>query len=77
MNVDDIMVLDNNKSYLLLLDKFIKDNKYYLAIELDNNENPTNNYVVVREEKEGNDIYMEIIEDPYIYNELINMHLKK
>lgn len=74
MNVNDIIVLENNKNYLLLLDTVIKADKYYLAVELDNNENPTNNYVVVREEKEGNDIYMEITEDPYIYCELIKMH---
>lgn len=74
MNVNDIIVLENNKNYLLLLDTVIKEDKYYLAVELDNNENPTNNYVVVREEKEGNDIYMEITEDPYIYSELIKMH---
>lgn len=74
MNVNDIIVLENNKNYLLLLDTIIKADKYYLAVELDNNENPTNNYVVVREEKEGNDIYMEITEDPYIYSELIKMH---
>lgn len=74
MNVNDIIVLENNKNYLLLLDTVIKADKYYLAVELDNNENPTNNYVVVKEEKEGNDIYMEITEDPYIYSELIKMH---
>lgn len=74
MNVNDIIVLENNKNYLLLLDTVIKADKYYLAVELDNNENPTNNYVVVREEKEGNDIYMETTEDPYIYSELIKMH---
>lgn len=51
MNVNDIIVLENNKNYLLLLDTVIKADKYYLAVELDNNENPTNNYVVVREEK--------------------------
>ena len=66
MNVNDIIILENNKSYLLLLDTVIEADKYYLAVELDNNENPTNNYVVVKEEKEGNDIYMEITEDPYI-----------
>ena len=77
MNVNDIIVLENNKNYLLLLDTVIKADKYYLAVELDNNENPTNNYVVVREEKEGNDIYMEITEDPYIYSELIKMHSER
>lgn len=77
MNVNDIIVLENNKSYLLLLDTVIKADKYYLAVELDNNENPTNNYVVVKEEKEGNDIYMEITEDPYIYSELIKMHSER
>lgn len=77
MNVNDIIILENNKSYLLLLDTVIEANKYYLAVELDNNENPTNNYVVVKEEKEGNDIYMEITEDPYIYSELIKMHSER
>lgn len=77
MNVNDIIILENNKSYLLLLDTVIKADKYYLAVELDNNENPTNNYVVVKEEKEGNDIYMEITEDPYIYSELIKMHSER
>ena len=77
MNVNDIIVLENNKSYLLLLDTVIKADKYYLAVELDNNENPTNNYVVVKEEKEGNDIYMEITEDPYIYSELIKMNSER
>ncbi len=77
MNVNDIIILENNKSYLLLLDTVIEADKYYLAVELDNNENPTNNYVVVKEEKEGNDIYMEITEDPYIYSELIKMHSER
>lgn len=77
MNVNDIIILENNKSYLLLLDTVIEADKYYLAVELDNNENPTNNYVVVKEEKEGNDIYMEITEDSYIYSELIKMHSER
>ena len=64
MEKDTIITLDDNVEYALL-DKIIIDGKkYFFAIKLDKEtKNPTTEYEIFEEEKENNEIYMNLVED--------------
>ena len=61
--VDNIVTLDNDKKYVILDDKKLDNVNYYYALRLDDNEEPTNNYLFFEETKDGNDIYLAPVED--------------
>jgi len=61
--VDTIVELDNNKKYVLLDDKNLNSTNYYLALRLDEHEEPTNNYLFFREIKDEDEIYLAPVED--------------
>ena len=71
MKVDEIIDLENGTSYLLLLDNLIDNIKYFLAVELDDAEEPTKNYIVLKEIVEDNDTYIQKETDPIILSKLI------
>lgn len=71
MKVDEIIDLENGTSYLLLLDSLIDNIKYFLAVELDESEEPTKNYIVLKEIVEDNDTYIQKETDPIILSKLI------
>ena len=49
MTVGEMITLSNKNSYGLLLDAVLNDNKYFLAILLNEREEPTEKYVVLKE----------------------------
>ncbi len=54
MMVDSIITLANNKNYLLLMESSILDDSYFLGVLLDDNMEPTVDYVVLKKvEKDG------------------------
>ena len=55
--IDKIVELDNDKKYVILDGKKIEGVHYYFALRLDNNEEPTNNYLFFEEKKVDNDVY--------------------
>lgn len=61
--VDNIVELENGKKYVLLDEKKIDKNNYYFGLRLDNNEEPTNNYLFFEEIKDCNDVYLLPIDD--------------
>ena len=63
MMVDKIVELENNNSYVLLDETKLADKKYYFALRLDKNEEPTNFYLFFEEIKEGNDTFLAPVED--------------
>jgi len=61
--LDKIVELENNKSYVLLDETLLNNIKYYFGLRLDENEEPTNNYLFFEETKEGNDTFLAPVED--------------
>lgn len=61
--VDKIVELENNKSYIILDETLLDNIKYYFGLRLDENEEPTNNYLFFEESKEGEDIFLTPIEN--------------
>lgn len=61
--VDKIVELENNKSYAILDETLIDNNKYYFGLRINDKDEPTNNYLFFQEEKDNNDIYLTPIND--------------
>ena len=71
MKVDEIIELENGTSYLLLLDSTIDNIPYFLAVKLNEQEEPTNDYIVLKEITENNETYIQKVTDPIILSKLI------
>lgn len=71
--VDNIVELENGKKYVLLDEKKLDKNNYYFGLRLDNNEEPTNNYLFFEETKDGDDVYLLPIEDEKLKNLLLTV----
>ncbi len=61
--VDKIVELENDKKYVILDGKKLNDTDYYFGLRLDENEEPTNNYLFFEETKVGEDTYLAPVED--------------
>ena len=61
--VDKIVELENEKKYVLLDEKELNNINYYFGLRLDDNEEPTNNYLFFEETKVGEDVYLAPVED--------------
>ena len=61
--VDKIVELENNKSYVILDETLLSDNKYYFGLRLNENEEPTNNYLFFEEFKDDVNTFLIPIED--------------
>lgn len=72
MKVDEIIDLENGKSYILLLDSVIDNIKYFLAVGLNEKDEPNNDYIVLKEITENTEIYIQKVTDPVILSKLIN-----
>ena len=59
MKVDEIIDLENGKSYLLLLDSVIDGAKFFLAVGLNEVEEPNNDYIILKEITENNETYIQ------------------
>lgn len=71
MEVDKVITLKNGKKYLLLLESELTLEGYYLAVLLDDNEEPTNTYTVLQEIEQNGKLYTKKINDTLILNELL------
>lgn len=61
--IDKIIELENNKKYVLLDEKILNNVKYYFALRLDEQEEPTNNYLFFEETKLDNDTFLSPIDE--------------
>lgn len=62
MEKDTLITLDDNTEYALLDETILDNKKYFFAIKVDNiTKEPTDEYEIFIEEKDNNDIYMDII----------------
>ena len=71
--VDQIVELENNRSYVILDKTVIEDKVYYYGLRLNADDEPTNNYLFFEETKDGNDIYLQPIEDEKTKGLLLTM----
>lgn len=69
--VDKIVELSDNKSYIILEETILNNNKYYLGLRLNKNNEPTNNYLFFEETINNNNIYLTPIEDENIKSVLL------
>lgn len=74
MNVDEMITLTNNVSYGLLLKASLDGDNYFLAVQLDSNEEPTDKYEVLKEVNDQGEISVLIERDPLILNELLKQY---
>ena len=72
MEIDTIITLANNKKYLLLMEDSMLSDNYYLAVLLDQNEEPTNVYAALKEVEKGNEIYCEKVTDLLVLSKLLD-----
>ena len=61
--VDKIVELENNKSYAIIDETIIDNNKYYFGLRLNDKDEPTNNYLFFNEDKYDKDIYLTPVND--------------
>ena len=71
MKPNGIIDLENNTSYLLLLDNKIDNENYFLAVRLEKDDTPTQDYIVLKEINENNESYIQKVNDPFILSKLI------
>ncbi len=72
MNVNDCINLENGKSYLLLMESTINNTSYFLAVGINKDEQPTQEYLVLQRIVENNEEYVIPINNPIILSTLIN-----
>ena len=58
MKVDTVVTLANGKNYLLLLESDIQDEDYFLSVLLDENNEPTDEYIVLKEINKNGKTYV-------------------
>jgi len=63
MEKNTIITFEDQTMYALLDETELDGNKYFFALKLDKNGNPTTEYEIFIEEKEDGEIFMETLED--------------
>ena len=76
MKVASVITLDDDINCLVLDEAVFEGNKYYSVVVLDETEEPTDDYVVLKEIIEGNERYVEREGDERILAELVNIFSK-
>lgn len=64
--VDNIVMLEDGKQYVILDEKELDSVKYYYGLRLDDNEEPTDMYLFFKESRYDDDIYLTPVEDENI-----------
>ena len=76
MRVDTVITLDNDVNCLLLDKASYNDENYFLSVILDESEEPSDEYIVLKEIVENNQYSVERIVDEAILTELIKLFTK-
>lgn len=71
MKVDTVITLKNNKKYLLLLESELELDGYFLAVELDEKNVPTNTYAVLENVEKDGKQFVKKVDDALILNQLL------
>ena len=64
--MDKIVTLEDNKNYVILDETVLQDIKYYYGLRLNNQEEPTNNYIFFCEYIDGENTYLAPVEEDNI-----------
>lgn len=73
MKKGDLITLEDNEKYLLLMDTELEGKKFFYANMVDENNNPTSEYEIFEEINEEDGTYMELVEDAEARELLINV----
>ena len=73
MKVDSVITLDNDVNCLLLDKATLGENNYFIAVVLDEKDEPSEEYVVFKEVLEDNEKYVEKVEDETLLTELFKI----
>ncbi len=71
MQEDMVITLGSGKQYGILLESETMDN-YFLAVLLDEKEEPTSTYTVLKKVVKNNQEFIKRIDDPLILNSLLD-----
>lgn len=73
MKVDSVITLENDVNCLLLEQVRYEENNYFSAVVLNEEEEPTEEFVVFKEIVEDGENYVEKVEDSNVLAELTNL----
>ena len=73
MKVDSVITLENDVNCLLLEQVRYEENNYFSAVVLNEEEEPTEEFVVFKEIVEDGENYVEKVENPNVLAELTNL----
>lgn len=71
----NMITLQDGFSYGLLLETVLKEESYFLAVQLTSNEEPTDVFKVLKEMEKDDKTYVVEEKDPFILNKLIEDYL--
>ena len=73
MTVDSVITLDNDVNCLLLEKVNFETDNYFLSVVLNEDEEPSDEYVIFKEIIENNENYVEAVADANLQTELIKL----
>ena len=73
MTVDSVITLDNDVNCLLLEKATHENENYFLSVVLNEDEEPSDEYVIFKEIIEDNENYVEAVADANLQTELIKL----
>lgn len=71
MKIDTVVTLDDGKKYLLLLQDELMEDEYFLSVLLDEMNEPTNEYVILKQIVNEDGVYTQKIKNPIILSQLL------
>lgn len=74
MKVDSVITLDNNVNCLLLEKAILENDNYFLSVVLNEEEEPSDEYVIFKEIIENGEKYVEKVEDRDLLSELLKQY---
>lgn len=77
MKVDSVITLENDVNCLLLEKVEYENNNYFMAVVLNEEEEPSDEYVIFKEIIENNENYVEKVEDAELFSLLIQLFTTK
>lgn len=77
MTVDSVITLDNDVNCLLLEKVNFEADNYFLSVVLNEDEEPSDEYVIFKEIIENNENYVEAVADPNLQARLVELFTKE
>lgn len=77
MSTNSVITLDNDKNYLLLEKVEFESRNFFMAVYLNEDEEPTDEYMIFEEILEDNEKYVEEVEDERILSNLLELFTNK